>query len=72
MVEASDGPRGIVVERTQLIDLEDSAPHLLIGAQLGNWMWRSPEAHAAGPIQKPSDIFAFAIIVSTPGHASLS
>ena len=26
-------------------------------------MWRSPEAHAEGPMNKPSDIFIFAIIV---------
>jgi hypothetical protein len=72
MVEASDGPQGIVVEQTQLIDLEESAPHPLIGAQLGNWMWRSPEAHAQGPMEKSSDIFAYAIVVRTPGIASLS
>jgi hypothetical protein len=72
MVEASDGPQGIVVEQTQLIDLEDSASHPLIGAQLGNWMWRSPEAHAQGPMEKPSDIIAYAIVVKTPGIASLS
>ncbi|KKY22822.1 putative calcium calmodulin dependent protein kinase [Phaeomoniella chlamydospora] len=66
LIEAAEGPHGIVVERTQLTDLEDSAhcppPGNLIGAQLGNWMWRSPEAHAEGPMNKPSDIFAFAIV----------
>jgi hypothetical protein len=64
-----------MVEQTQLTDLEDSAhcppPGNLIGAQLGNWMWRSPEAHAAGPMNKPSDVFAFAIVVSSPEHVSL-
>lgn len=66
---------GIEVLQTQLADLEDSAhcppPGNLIGAQLGNWMWRSPEAHAAGPMNKPSDIFAFAIVVSSPNFVSL-
>lgn len=60
-----DGPLGIVVEHTQLTDLEDSVhcqpPGNLSGAQLGNWMWRSPEAHAEGPMNKPS---TFAIVVS--------
>lgn len=68
MVRTTDGPHGLVVEQTQLTDLEDGAhcplPGNFIGAQLGNWMWRSPEAHAEGPINKPSDIFAFAIVVS--------
>lgn len=72
LINVADGPHGIVVERTQLTDLEDSAycppPGNLNGAQLGNWMWRSPEAHATGPMNKPSDIFAFAIVVSSPGH----
>jgi hypothetical protein len=72
MVEASDEPQGIVVEQTQLIDLEDSASHPLTGAQLGNWMWRSPEAHTQGLMEKSSDIFAFAIVVSTPVNTSLS
>jgi len=40
LIEAADGPHGIVVERTQLTDLEDSVycppPGNLIGAQLGN------------------------------------
>jgi hypothetical protein len=61
-----------VAQQTQLADLEDSAhcppPGNLIGAQLGNWMWRSPEAHAAGPMNKPSGVFAFAMVVSLPGY----
>ncbi|KAH7381557.1 kinase-like domain-containing protein [Pyrenochaeta sp. MPI-SDFR-AT-0127] len=56
----------IVVKRVQLGDLEDAAyippgSHM-IGKQAGNWMWRSPEAHARGPVDKPSDIFSFAIV----------
>ena len=76
LIGAADGPHGIVVKQTQLTDLEGSAhcppPGNLMGAQLGNWMWRSPEAHAEGPMNKPSDIFAFAIVVSPPGHVSVS
>ncbi|RAL06639.1 putative calcium/calmodulin dependent protein kinase [Aspergillus homomorphus CBS 101889] len=56
----------ILIERVQLGDLEDAA-HIppgssMIGKQAGNWMWRSPEAHAKGPVNKPSDIFSFALV----------
>ncbi|KAI0857107.1 kinase-like protein [Xylaria cubensis] len=55
-----------VVEQVQLADLEDSA-HVppgcdIVGKQAGNWMWRSPEAHASGPVNKPSDIFSFGVV----------
>ncbi|KAF2461759.1 kinase-like domain-containing protein [Lineolata rhizophorae] len=53
-------------ERIQLADLEDAAHippgSILEGAQLGNWMWRSPEAHAQGPVGKASDIFSFGVV----------
>ncbi|KAG5301891.1 calcium/calmodulin dependent protein kinase [Histoplasma ohiense] len=57
---------GILIERVQLGDLEDSAyippGSAMIGKQAGNPMWRSPEAHAKGPVNKPSDIFSFALV----------
>ncbi|PGH05790.1 serine/threonine protein kinase [Blastomyces parvus] len=58
---------GIVIERVQLEDLEDAA-HIppgshMIGKQAGNWMWRSPEAHTKEPVNKPSDIFSFALCI---------
>ncbi|OAL73020.1 serine/threonine protein kinase [Trichophyton violaceum] len=47
-------------------DLEDAAyippGSAMIGKQAGNEMWRSPEAHASGPVNKPSDIFSFALV----------
>ncbi|PWY96582.1 kinase-like protein [Aspergillus sclerotioniger CBS 115572] len=57
---------GITIHNVQLGDLEDAA-HIppgshMIGKQAGNWMWRSPEAHASGPLNKPSDIFSFALV----------
>ncbi|PWY66378.1 calcium/calmodulin dependent protein kinase [Aspergillus sclerotioniger CBS 115572] len=57
---------GITIERVQLGDLEDAA-HIppgshMIGKQAGNWMWRSPEAHAKGPVGKPFDIFSYALV----------
>ncbi|KAJ0106876.1 hypothetical protein J7T55_014952 [Diaporthe amygdali] len=57
---------GMEVDQVQLADLEDSA-HVppdcdIVGKQAGNWMWRSPEAHASGPVNKPSDMFSFGIV----------
>ncbi|KAK2809389.1 hypothetical protein FQN50_003848 [Emmonsiellopsis sp. PD_5] len=65
-IDWKGGQDGIVIERVQLGDLEDAA-HIppgshMIGKQVGNWMWRSPEAHAKGPVNKPSDIFSFALV----------
>ncbi|EGE09504.1 hypothetical protein TEQG_08453 [Trichophyton equinum CBS 127.97] len=54
------------VERVQLGDLEDAAyippGSAMIGKQAGSEMWRSPEAHASGPVNKPSHIFSFALV----------
>ncbi|KAL9087402.1 MAG: hypothetical protein Q9165_006699 [Trypethelium subeluteriae] len=57
---------GIIIGRVQLGDLEDAA-HIppgshMVGKQANNMMWRSPEAHARGPVDKPSDIFSFALV----------
>lgn len=62
------------ISQVQLADLEDSA-HVppdcdIVGKQAGNWMWRSPEAHASGPVNKPSDMFSFGIVVSNPAHVA--
>lgn len=67
------GPEGTVVEHVQLADLEDSA-HVpdgsdIVGKVVGNWMWRSPEAHAGARVNKPSDIFSFGIVVSLHVYA---
>ncbi|KAL9624565.1 MAG: hypothetical protein Q9160_001229 [Pyrenula sp. 1 TL-2023] len=66
LINTEETPTGIKVLKTQLGDLEDAAHvplgRVIKGAQVGNWMWRSPEAHAQGPIQKPSDMFSFGII----------
>jgi len=68
LIDWKEHQDGIVIEQVQLGDLEDAA-HIppgshMIGKQIGNWMWRSPEAHARGPVNKPSDIFSFALVVS--------
>ncbi|EFW16502.1 conserved hypothetical protein [Coccidioides posadasii str. Silveira] len=64
-IEKED-PRKIVVDQVQLSDVEDAVHlhpgHSIIGKQLGNYMWRSPEAHARGPINKASDIFSFGVV----------
>ncbi|KAI4153093.1 MAG: hypothetical protein LQ340_002520 [Diploschistes diacapsis] len=55
-----------IVHTVQLADIEDSA-HVspgydILGKQVGNWMWRSPEAHAQGRVNKPSDMFSFGVV----------
>lgn len=64
------------INQVQLADLEDSA-HVppecdIVGKQAGNWMWRSPEAHTSGPVNKPSDMFSFGIVVSSSAYVSPS
>jgi serine/threonine protein kinase len=66
MVDYRETDEGIVVDRVQLSDLEDST-HIppgqaLSGLQVGNQLWRSPEAHVQGAVGKPSDIFSLAIV----------
>ncbi|KAF1840662.1 kinase-like protein [Cucurbitaria berberidis CBS 394.84] len=56
-----------VVGQVQIADIEDAAyipdgDFAIVGRQVGNWMWRSPEAHASGKVHKPSDIFSFGIV----------
>ena len=52
----------------QLTDIEDSAyippGSDILSKQVSNWMWRSPEAHMQGPVNKPSDMFSFGVVVS--------
>ncbi|KAI2707642.1 hypothetical protein CBS147332_6700 [Penicillium roqueforti] len=62
----------IIVDKVQLGNLEDAA-HIppgcdMVGKQAGNWMWRSPEAHARGPVNKPSDVFSFALVCICAVH----
>lgn len=74
MIDYRETEEGIVVDRVQLSDLEDSTlippGQALSGMQVGNQLWRSPEAHVQGAIGKPSDIFSLAIVVRPPplGH----
>ncbi|TAQ88176.1 hypothetical protein B7494_g3490 [Chlorociboria aeruginascens] len=66
LVEQEEGHRGMVIEHVQLADIEDAAyvppGSNIVGKQVGNWMWRSPEAHAQGRVNKPSDIFSFGVV----------
>jgi hypothetical protein len=60
----------VTVDQVRLGDLEDAAyispdAHM-IGKQTGNWMWRSPEAHARISVGAPSDVFSFAVVVRRP------
>ena len=59
---------GINVMHVQLTDLEDAAHvptgYAVSGKQVGNLMWRSPEAHAESCVLNSSDIFSFGVVVS--------
>ncbi|KJY00323.1 calcium/calmodulin dependent protein kinase [Zymoseptoria brevis] len=66
MIQTKECSRDADVEQVQLVDLEDTV-HLppgraIMGIEVGNWMWRSPEAHAQGPVEKPSDMFSFGLV----------
>ena len=66
-MDSEDQPQ---IERVNLADLESAAKlkpgHSIQGIQVGNVMWRSPEAHAGIRIGKASDVFSFGIVVSKP------
>lgn len=67
MVDWDETGGSITVHRVQIADIED-APYVpddcaIVGRQVGNRMWRSPEAHASGQVHKPSDMFSFGIVV---------
>ncbi len=59
---------GIKVKQVQLTDIEDAtlvSPECdILSIQVGNIMWRSPEAHTQGRVNKPSDMFSFGVVVS--------
>jgi serine/threonine protein kinase len=63
------GPETII-KQVQIIDLENAAylpkGRSIKGMLAGNESWRSPEGHFKGELNKPSDIFSFAVVVSSP------
>ncbi|KAF2272842.1 kinase-like protein [Westerdykella ornata] len=54
------------VTQVQLADIEDAAyvpeGKAIEGWTAGNWMWRSPEAHAARKLCEESDMFSFGLV----------
>jgi hypothetical protein len=76
LVQQKEDPHGMVIEQVQLADIEDAAyvplGYDIVGKQVRNWMWRSPEAHAQGRVNKPSDIFSFGVVVSRQAHYNSS
>ncbi|EED11722.1 calcium/calmodulin dependent protein kinase, putative [Talaromyces stipitatus ATCC 10500] len=66
MVESKQDGEDIIVESVQIIDLENAAylpkGRCIKGMLAGNENWRSPEAHFKGELNKPTDIFSFAIV----------
>lgn len=68
LVQLSGDAPGFQTEKVLITDMENahdlSPGRAVAGAALGNIMWRSPEAHAKGPMHLPSDMYAFGIVVS--------
>jgi hypothetical protein len=68
MVNFRGGGTGTIVEQVKIIDLENAAylpkGRCIKGMLAGNDSWRSPEGHFKGELNKPSDIFSFATVVS--------
>lgn len=68
MVDWDETDGNTTIQQVQIVDIEDAAyvPDncAIVGRQVGNWMWRSSEAHASGQVHKPSDIFSFGVVVS--------
>ncbi len=62
------------MKSVQLADFQDAAYVLpgtdIVGSQVGNQLWRSPEVHAQGPVDSPSDMLSFGMVVSFPPHCS--
>jgi hypothetical protein len=58
----------IVVDDVQISDFENAAylpePHIIKGMLAGNENWRSPEGHFRGTLSKPTDMYAFGLVVS--------
>lgn len=56
------------IERVNMADLESAGKvedgEHITGTQVGNVMWRSPEAQAGIGIGKASDVFSFGIVAS--------
>jgi len=72
MIDWKEARAEISIDRVQLTDVEDSAyvgpRQAIVGKQTGNYLWRSPEAHAQGKVHKYSDMFSFGIVVSLHGR----
>ncbi|KAF2014219.1 kinase-like protein [Aaosphaeria arxii CBS 175.79] len=66
MLNWNDKNRDIAVEKVQLADIDDAAyvpeGSALVGRAFGNWMWRSPEAHASAACHTPTEMFSFGIV----------
>jgi serine/threonine protein kinase len=69
MVDWEEIDGNTTIRQVQIADIEDAAyvpdDSAIVGRQVGNWMWRSPEAHASGRVHMPSDIFSFGVVVGS-------
>lgn len=69
MISYTSGPDGTKdIHGVSLSDLEEAAKVRTGGAifaQVGNVLWRSPEAHTGNRVGKASDVWSFGVTVST-------
>lgn len=77
MLDYHDEPPHPKITKVQLTNLDNAAylPHgrTLNNILAGNEDWRSPEASLENSIGKPTDIYAFGLVVSYPiNHDILS
>jgi serine/threonine protein kinase len=74
LVNWDENDGNTTIRQVQIADIEDAAyvpdDSVIVGRQVGNWMWRSPEAHASGRVHKPSDVFSFGVVVGFVRPAS--
>ena len=67
LIEWKSDHDGINVSQVQLSGLEEGV-HLppsyhLYDKLVGHFLWRSPEGHAQGLVNTPSDMFSFGLVV---------
>jgi len=66
LVEWKEDSEGVTIQKVQLAKIEKALhiPPEYAFSTPGNWMWCSPETHARANMDKPSDMFSFALVVT--------
>ena len=68
MIDWEEDHHGVQLRQVQLTDIEHAVRvppgNDIRDTPVGIWMWPSPEAHAQGRGNTPSDMFSFGTVVS--------